>query len=487
MNEGPIETRFELEIRRLADLSMERRKEPLLSRLKPVKNLRAVLVKRAKEFVDAAREDLGKSPGEVLGGEILPLAEACRFLGRNARKVLASRRSSRSPLWLGDQQWVCRMPHGVVGIIGTWNYPFFLSGVQIIQALTAGNSVVWKPSEVAPQSGAILEKALREAGFGPDRLVVLPKAREYGAWLCDQAIDFLVFTGAEATGRSIATKLGQRLIPSVLELSGADPLVVLEDFHDLELARKAIWFGIRSFSGQTCVAPRRILIHRSLYEPLIAPLRERFSKALLAPLATPGQLASAKNLVQDAVRHGAHVSGGHFPDSGTDYVMQPALIESTRTDLQAFREPCFAPLAVAVAFDRVEEIPEILGKNRFSLGASVFASDVDDGIELGGVLNSGILTVNDLIAPVAHPGSPFGGHGASGWGVTQGEEGLLAMTRPMVLSIRKGHFRPHYDQAWSGNDHRHDLWALLRLGHDKNWLGRLNGLWTLLTRGKSPF
>ena len=117
----------------------------------------------------------------------------------------------------------------------------------------------------------------------------------------------------------------------------------------------------------------------------------------------------------------------------------------------------------------------------------MFASDVDDGIELGGVLNSGILTVNDLIAPVAHPGSPFGGHGASGWGVTQGEEGLLAMTRPMVLSIRKGHFRPHYDQAWSGNDHRHDLWALLRLGHDKNWLGRLNGLWTLLTRGKSPF
>lgn len=141
MNEGPIETRFELEIRRLADLSMERRKEPLLSRLKPVKNLRAVLVKRAKEFVDAAREDLGKSPGEVLGGEILPLAEACRFLGRNARKILASRRSSRSPLWLGDQQWVCRMPHGVVGIIGTWNYPFSCPGCKLSRPLP--RATVW--------------------------------------------------------------------------------------------------------------------------------------------------------------------------------------------------------------------------------------------------------------------------------------------------------------------------------------------------------
>ncbi len=481
------ETRFELEIRRLRDLSRERRKVPILSRLEPVKNLRHLLVKHGKAFVEAARADLGKSPGEVLGGEILPLAEACRYLARNARKVLASRRSTRSPLWLADQQWVCRMPHGVVGIIGTWNYPFFLSGVQIIQALTAGNCVVWKPSEVAPQSAEILANALREAGFGKDQLVVLPTDRKYGAWLCDQEIDFLVFTGGEGTGRSIAGKLGQKLIPSILELSGADPLVVLEDFQDLELVRKAIWFGIRSFSGQTCIAPRRLLVHRSLYEPLFAPLRERFNKAEMTRLATPGQLVQAKKLVDDAIRHGAPISGGGFPESGDELAMQPVLIESTRSDLLACLEPCFAPLAVAAPFERIEEISTILRNSRFSLGASVFAGDVDDGLELGLDLDCGILSVNDLIAPVAHPGSPFGGRGASGWGVTQGEEGLLAMTRPMVLSLRKGHYRPHFDQAWSGKDHRHDLWALLRIGHEKNWLGRLGGLWTLLTRGKSPF
>ncbi len=487
MNEESVETRFALEIRHLRDHSRKRRKVPIRLRLEQVNNLRGVLVKQAKAFVEAANEDLGKSPGEVLGGEILPLAEACRFLVRQARRILASRRSSRSPIWLGDQQWVCRMPHGVVGIIGTWNYPFFLSGVQIIQALTAGNCVVWKPSEVAPQSAAILEKALREAGFGPDQLVVLPTDRKYGAWLCDQEIDFLVFTGAEGTGRSIATKLGQRLIPSVLELSGVDPLVVLEDFHDLELVKKAIWFGIRSFSGQTCIAPRRLFIHRSLYEAIIAPLRERFTNAEMARLATPGQLVGVKKMVTDAIQKGAQISGGHFPESLTGLAMQPVLIESNRPDLLACQEPCFAPMAVAVSFDKVEEITEILGNSRFALGASVFAGDVDDGLELGMDFNSGILTVNDLIAPVAHPGSPFGGRGASGWGVTQGEDGLLAMTRPMVLSLRKGHFRPHFDQAWSGKDHRHDLWALLRLGHDKTWLGRLGGLWTLLTRGKSPF
>lgn len=466
---------------------MERRKEPILSRLGPVERLRGILVSRAGEFVEAVRLDLGKSPGDVLGGDLLPLAEACKFLCGKARKILASRRCSRSPIWLGDQQWVCRMPYGVVGIIGTWNYPIFLSGVQILHALVAGNSVVWKPSEVAPQSAQILESALREAGFGPDRLIVLPTDREYGAWLCEQEIDFLVFTGAEKTGRAIASKLAPRLIPSVLELSGVDPLVVLEDCHDLDLARKAIWFGIRSNSGQTCVAPRRLFIHRSHYESLLAPLRERFSREAPLVLATPGQITVAKSILEDAKAKNAKITGGQFAEVGAKTGMQPALIESENTDLLACREACFAPLAVAIPFDRLEDLPSLLGTTPFALGGSVFAGDVDDGLELGPLLDSGLVSVNDLIAPVAHPGAPLGGRGASGWGVTQGEEGLLAMTRPMVLSIRKGHFRPHYDQAWSGNDHRDDLYNLFRITHGKGWRERLGGIWNLITRRKGPF
>ena len=479
--------RWELEIRRLGGLSMERRKEPILSRLGPVAKLRGVLVKRAGEFVEAGKMDLGKSPGEVLGGDLLPLAEACKFLCSHARKILASRRCSRSPIWLGDQQWVCRIPYGVVGIIGTWNYPIFLSGVQILHALVAGNSVVWKPSEVAPGSAQVLESAFREAGFGPDRLVVLPPDREYGAWLCEQEIQFLVFTGGEKTGRAIAEKLASRLVPSVLELSGVDPLIVLEDCHDLDLTRKAIWYGIRSNSGQTCVAPRRLFIHRSHYESLLAPLRERISKEALLPLATPGQIKVAKSIVEDAKAKNARITGGKFSENEIKGSMQPVLIESESTDLLACREACFAPLAVAIPFDQLEELPQLLGTTAFSLGGSVFAGDVDDGLELGPLLDSGLVSVNDIIAPVAHPGAPLGGRGASGWGVTQGEEGLLAMTRPMVLSIRKGHFRPHYDQAWSGNDHRDDLYNLFRITHANGWLEKLKGIWSLVTRRKGPF
>ena len=466
---------------------MERRKEPIHSRLEPVERLRGVLVRRAGEFVEAGANDLGKTPGEVLGGDLLPLAEVCRFLCSRARKVLASRRCSRSPIWLGDQQWVCRIPYGVVGVIGTWNYPVFLSGVQILHALAAGNSVVWKPSEVAPHSARILESAFREAGFGPDRLVVLPTERDYGAWLCDQAIDFLVFTGSEKTGRAIAEKLAKRLIPSVLELSGLDPLVVLEDCHDMDLARRAIWFGIRSNGGQTCVAPRRLFIHKSHYEAILAPLREKISREGPLALATRGQITVARSIIEDAKAKDARITGGNFAELGGKTGMQPVLIETERSDLLASSEACFAPLAIATPFGDMEELPKLLGTTTFSLGGSVFAGDVDDGLELGPLLDSGLVSVNDLIAPVAHPGAPLGGKASSGWGVTQGEEGLLAMTRPMVLSIRKGHFRPHYDQAWSGNDHRDDLYNLFRMSHAKGWMERLSGIWSLITRRKGPF
>ena len=466
---------------------MERRKEPILSRLGPVQRLRGALVKRAGEFVEAARVDLGKSPGEVLGGDLLPLAEACKFLCSRARKILASRRCSRSPVWLGDQQWVCRIPYGVVGIIGTWNYPIFLSGVQILHALAAGNSVVWKPSEVAPQSARVLESVFREAGIGPDRLVVLPADREYGAWLCDQEIDFLVFTGAETTGRAIAGKLAQRLIPSVLELSGVDPLVVLEDCHDLDLARKAIWYGIRSNSGQTCIAPRRLFIYRGHYEAILAPLRAKIFTEGPLPLATGGQITVARSIIEDARTKNATITGGNFAEVGGKSGMQPVLIETERTDLLACREACFAPLAVAIPFDQLEELPKLLGTTSFSLAGSVFAGDVDDGLELGPLLDSGLVSVNDVIAPVAHPDAPLGGRGTSGWGVTQGEEGLLAMTRPMVLSIRKGQFRPHYDNAWSGNDHRDDLYNLFRISHANGLMEKLKGIWSLVTRRKGPF
>src|SRR5262249_341494 len=151
---------------------------------------------------------------------------------------------------------VHRRPRGVVGIIGTWNFPLLLNGVQLLQALVAGNAVVWKPSEVTPDSAALLHELLLQAGFPADLVPRLEATRDAGRQLAEATIDHLVFTGSETTGRHLAATLGRRLVSSTMELSGHDAMFVLDD-ADVALAARAACFGATVNRGQTCIAVRR--------------------------------------------------------------------------------------------------------------------------------------------------------------------------------------------------------------------------------------
>src|SRR5947207_6636192 len=166
-------------------------------RLGPVRAFRRLLVEECDRLAAAVTSDMGKLPEEALAGDVVPLADACRFLERQAAGLLRPRSVPlrQRPLWLwGQRDTVYRRPRGMVGIIGTWNYPLFLNGVQLLQALTAGNGVLWKPSEVTPASAEALFALMVRAGF-PDGLVqLLPVTREAGQALASADVDHIVFT-----------------------------------------------------------------------------------------------------------------------------------------------------------------------------------------------------------------------------------------------------------------------------------------------------
>src|SRR5262249_28294831 len=124
---------------------------PVRKRLEPLRLLRRLLVAETDQLCAAIERDVGRPPAEVIATDILPTADACRFPERYAARILRPRAVPirRRPLWLwGDRDTVYRRPHGVVGIIGTWNYPIYPNEIQIVQALTAGNGILWKPSEL---------------------------------------------------------------------------------------------------------------------------------------------------------------------------------------------------------------------------------------------------------------------------------------------------------------------------------------------------
>ncbi|MBY0396365.1 MAG: aldehyde dehydrogenase family protein, partial [Thermoleophilia bacterium] len=282
---------------------------PVRARLKHVRELRHLIVERIDAIGAAIAADIARPALEIAGSEVLPTAAALKYLEKRAAGILAPRKVSwwDQPTWLmGARDAVHHRPWGVVGVIGTWNYPVFLNVGQIASALVAGNAVLWKPSENAPKTADATAELFRAAGFPADLLQVLPATREAGPQVAEAAVDHVVFTGSDVVGRRLAARLGERLIPSTLELSGCDAMFVFADAN-LEMAAKAAWFGLSINRGQTCIAVRRIFVQRSQCEAFTALLKPLIARAGPLGLVTAGQQVQAERLIQDAAARGATV------------------------------------------------------------------------------------------------------------------------------------------------------------------------------------
>lgn len=453
---------------------------PLRERLNLVRNLRAQLVERADDLCAAVAADIARPAVEVVATELLPSAAALKFLENRAAKLLAPRRVSwrDQPAWLfGCRDAVHRRPWGAVGVIGTWNYPVYLNVVQVGQALVAGNAVLWKPSENAPRTAELTQALFRDAGFPAELLQLLPATRDAGPRLAETDIDYVVFTGSDGVGRKLAARLGERLVPSTLELSGCDAMFVLADAN-VEVAAKAAWFGVSLNRGQTCIAVRRIFVQRERLDAFAAALAPLVRAEPLG-LVLESQKAQAKRLIEDATKRGATPLVSREPQASAP--LSPTFLLNAPPDAALCREACFAPVAAVIPFDAVDEAVAMAKQSPFGLSASIFGADTAKAQELAALIPSGSVVINDVLAPTAHPATPFGGRGASGWGVTQGAEGLLAMTVPQVVTVRRGGLRVHLDEAANPDPATEGiLRGLLAWTHARGLGTRLKGLRAML-------
>ena len=386
---------------------------PLAERLRIVRGLRHAIAENAAVLVRAAGGEHGRPETEILSSEVVPLAEACRFLERAAPRLLATRRlgADGRPAWLaGVETEVRREPLGIVLVIAPSNYPLFLPGVQTAQALAAGNAVLWKPGRGGSAAAWAFLALTRAAGLPPGLLTVLPEAAEAAREAIAAGVDKVLLTGSAATGHEVLPELARRLIPAVAELSGDDPLFVLPG-ADLDRVARALRFGRALNGGETCIAPRRVLVPRDL----IPPLRGR-----LAALGVEAPLIPVENA-------------------------EAALAEARRSP--------------------------------YALGASVFGPE-EEAVALAGRIRAGVVVVNDLIVPTADPRLPFGGRGESGYGVTRGAEGLLELTAPKVVAVRRSRRLFHLEESHPVDA---DLFrAYLTLTHAGGLRARLRGAADLL-------
>ncbi|KAA0585866.1 aldehyde dehydrogenase family protein (plasmid) [Azospirillum oryzae] len=426
-----------------------------------MRGLRHRIAVNAERLVRSLETRPGRRVAESVSAEILPLAEACRFLEREAAGLLAPRRLGRRgrPLWLfGVEAEVRREPVGAVLIVGPSNYPLLLPGVQAVQALAAGNRVLVKP---APGCGApmvLLGEWLEEAGLPPGLFRVLDESAGAVAEAIAAGIDKLVLTGSADTGRAVAEQLARHLVPSTMELSGNDAVFVLPG-AEVEQVARALAFGLRLNGSATCIAPRRVFVPRGMAAGLEDALVRQAAAIPQVPVPLPTRRRVA-TLARDAVAEGARALGNVPEDE--DPAMTPLILADARPGMALLREEIFAPVLSLVPVHDMEEALEAAAQSPYALGASVFGP-VAQARELAGRIDAGTVTINDLIVPTADPRLPFGGRHASGWGVTRGAEGLLEMTQVKTVSVRRGRLRPHFDAPRESDDAL--MLAALRLFH----------------------
>ncbi len=302
--------------------------------------------------------------------------------------------------------------------------------------------------------------------------------RESGQVLTEAAVDHVVFTGSAPVGRRIAARLSERLVSCTLELSGCDAMFVLDD-ADAAMAAGRL-FGATSTAPE-CIAVRRAFVHRSVYQAFCDLLKRMALTAVPVKLVLASQARLAERLVREALADGGRLLAPIAPPNGDPASFMPTVIVDASPDSALCREASFAPIMGVIPFDALDDVLDRNDRCPYGLGTSVFTRDVHRAEALAALLPAGMVTINDVIAPTAHPATPFGGVGDSGWGVTQGAEGLLEMTTAQVVSRRGGTFRPHYGLAAGKSAEKQGdlLRGVLESGHAATFGRRWRG-WRLL-------
>jgi len=437
-------------------------------RLHVMRRFRQRLAATALETARAVRSADERPLAETLAAEVLPVADACRFLERQAAAILRPRRVGawQRPLWLwGVRSEVRREPFGTVLVIGPDNYPLLLPGVQTLQALTAGNAVLLKPAPGGAAAANRLAALLSAAGLPAGLLAVLPEALES----VPPGVDRVVLTGAAHTGRRV---LAERLLSATMELSGCDAAFVLPD-ADLALVSRALAFGLRCNGGATCIAPRRVFVNHAQAAELEERLVQRLGQEQAAEQHTPAA-ARAAGLIQEALTQGARLAAGRVLDGAAG--ITPCVVAAAQPTMRLLMEETFAPVVALVGVDDSAAALRAAAASPYALGATVFGSPAA-AWTLADIVRAGAVVINDAIVPTIDPRLPFGGRGDSGFGMTRGAEGLLEMTVPKVICERRSRLTMHLDPPQA--DDAALFSNCIQAAHGTGW-GRWRAGWAAL-------
>jgi acyl-CoA reductase-like NAD-dependent aldehyde dehydrogenase len=396
-----------------------------------LKHLKHVVLEEGEHIAEVVTSETGKPVEVAYATDVLTALSVLDFYLRNAEKILRPRRGGSWP-YLTTKGWTEYHPRGVAGIISPNNYPFFLAMIPVATALSAGCSVVIKPSEITPLTGQLFADLASKAQLPDDLVQVIHGGGDVGSALIDSPVDVLSFTGSTRVGKLAAAQAAARLTPVVLELGGNDAMVVLEDADIPQAARAALWGGMLN-GGQACTAVERLYVVDAVYDDFMAELDGLFDlvaagtgdKREIGPIIHSPQLEIIESHVNDALSKGARlVRGGRRADTAEGLYFEPTLMVDVDHSMTIVQDETFGPILPVIRVRDESEALQLANDTRFGLHGSVWTKDKDRGARFASQMASGTVAVNDVAVNFIIPTVSFGGIGDSGYGSNFGEDGI---------------------------------------------------------------
>jgi len=400
-------------------------------RLKQLEKLKNSIQKYESQVLSALYQDLHKSEFEAYAAEVGFAFNSINFIMKYLKQWMKPQKVKTPIHFAPSKSYIIKEPYGTVLIIGPFNYPFQSLIEPLIGAIAAGNCVVLKPSENAPNVSAVMNKIISET-FDKQYIRVIEGGREITSLLIHAPFDHIFFTGSVQVGKIVMEAAAKNLVPVTLELGGKGPAIV-DETANLDIAAKRIIWGKFINAGQSCIAPDYVIAHKSIKVKLISKMKEiitNFYGSDVLKSNDYGRIVNERQfdrllsiLEQDKnyIVFGGNSSRSHL-------YIEPTLLEVKSWDDAAMQEEIFGPILPIMDYNDLDEVIHTINTHPKPLALYVFTENKNVEKQVLGRISFGGGCVNDTMSHMANLHLPFGGVGTAGFGSYHGKHSFDAFT-----------------------------------------------------------
>jgi aldehyde dehydrogenase (NAD+) len=408
-------------------------------RMNALKKLRKAILNNEQKILDALKKDLNKSEFESYMTEIgMVLDEIKTFLKHTP--TWGKNQKVKTPFaQFAGKSYIINEPYGVVLVMAPWNYPFQLSIAPIIGAIAAGNCIIIKPSEFAPNVSTVIADMIKE-NFSFNYITVIQGGLDINQILLEQKFDYIFFTGSVNVGKIVMEKAAKFLTPVCLELGGKSPCIV-DKTADIPMAAKRIAFGKFINAGQTCVAPDYVFVHSQVKDKFIKYLKKYITSFFgNDPLNNPNypKIINEKHLkrIMNLIEGENILMGGTANDKCQ---IAPTILDGIHPYSKVMQEEIFGPVLPIITYEKMREVTYYINSRPKPLALYLFTKNKKLEKYICKMISFGGGCINDTIIHLATPHMGFGGVGESGMGSYHGKQSFDTFSHKKSI-VRKANW-----------------------------------------------